>query len=282
MRKGSLSAASLLCLILVGCGGSPAVKQGPAPAYEKDSAPDKLPTASQMQDAVPRYEAPSRYGNPASYEVFGKRYYTLNSSDGYVERGIASWYGNKFHGRRTSSGEPYDMYKMTAAHKTLPLPSYVQVINLDNGRKVIVRVNDRGPFHDDRLIDLSYSAATKLGITARGTGRVEVRAIQSGQQAALSRSALTTQTNAPMPADTVAKVQTFIQVGAFSSIQKAEQIKQTIQQQIDEPVQITPFNQGGNALYRVRVGPLAGQQAGTQIADRLANLGFAETRMIFE
>ena len=126
---------------------------------------------------IPKVEPRSRYGNPSSYVVFGKTYYTLPSSEGYVERGIASWYGKKFHGRPTSSREPYNMYAMTAAHTQLPLPTYVLVTNLKNGKQIIVRVNDRGPFHDNRIIDLSYTAATKLDIVREGTGLVEVRAL---------------------------------------------------------------------------------------------------------
>lgn len=143
-----------------------------------DSAPStQIPPSKLPGDAVPRAEPLSKYGNPHSYEVFGKRYYTLKSSQDFVQRGIASWYGKKFHGRRTSSGEEYNMYAMTAAHKELPLPSYVQVTNLKNGKQIVVRVNDRGPFHDNRVIDLSYAAATKLGIVKQGTGLVEVRVL---------------------------------------------------------------------------------------------------------
>ena len=119
----------------------------------------------------PARRARSRYGNPDSYVVRGKRYHTLESSRGYEETGIASWYGRKFHGRRTSSGETYDMYKMTAAHKTLPLPTYVEVTRVDNGSSVVVRVNDRGPFVGDRIIDLSYAAAERLGVRNAGTLR---------------------------------------------------------------------------------------------------------------
>jgi len=132
---------------------------------------------SEIPDAVPRVEPLARTGNPDSYKVRGKRYYTKKSSSGHVERGLASWYGKQFHGRKTSSGEPYNMYAMTAAHKTLPLPSYVRVTNMENGRTAVVKVNDRGPFHGHRVIDLSYSAAKKLGVIQKGTAMVEVRAI---------------------------------------------------------------------------------------------------------
>lgn len=132
---------------------------------------------SSIPDAVPRAEPLAKTGNPESYKVRGKRYFTKRTSSGHVERGLASWYGKKFHGRKTSSGEPYNMYAMTAAHKTLPLPTYVQVTNVENGRTAVVKVNDRGPFHGSRVIDLSYSAAKKLGVIQKGTAMVEVRAI---------------------------------------------------------------------------------------------------------
>ena len=135
------------------------------------------PQTPPPENQVPRIEPLSKYGNPKSYVVFGKTYNTLPSSRGFVQRGIASWYGKKFHGKLTSSREPYDMYGMTAAHTQLPLPTYVQVTNLKNGKQVILRVNDRGPFHANRVIDLSYSAAMKLDIVREGTGLVEVRAL---------------------------------------------------------------------------------------------------------
>ena len=142
-----------------------------------DSAPTRYVDHTRVANAVPKVEPRSKYGNPDSYVVRGKQYTVRKTAVGFSQRGIASWYGTKFHGHRTSSGEPYNMYAMTAAHKTLPIPSYVEVTNLDNRRKIVVRVNDRGPFHDGRIIDLSYVAAKKLGITATGTGQVEIRAI---------------------------------------------------------------------------------------------------------
>ena len=135
------------------------------------------PIPDSVPDAVPRIEPRARSGNPPFYDVFGKRYYVLSSSVGYWERGVASWYGPGFHKVRTSTGEPYDMYAMTAAHKTLPLPAYVRVTNLLNGRSIVVRVNDRGPFVGNRIIDLSYSAAAKLDMLRNGTAMVDVRTI---------------------------------------------------------------------------------------------------------
>lgn len=159
-----------LLVLLGGCASNPTA--------DRDYAPREVPEGlANIPDPVPRPEPRSRYGNPASYEVFGKRYYVMDSALGFKERGYASWYGSKFHGRRTSSGEPYDMFKMTAAHKSLPLPTYVRVTRVDDGRSIIVRVNDRGPFHPGRIIDLSYTAATKLGIVEQGFAEVEVEAI---------------------------------------------------------------------------------------------------------
>ena len=141
------------------------------------AAAEVPPNVAQIPDAVPMPEAKSSYGNPDSYEVYGDHYVILKDARGYKERGYASWYGKKFQGKRTSSGEPYDMFKMTAAHKTLPIPCYAKVTNIENGRSVVVRINDRGPFHEGRIIDLSYTAAVKLGSLGKGSIPVEVEAI---------------------------------------------------------------------------------------------------------
>jgi rare lipoprotein A len=147
-----------------------------------DSTPDHVPDVACIPEPRVVDEPRSALGNRSPYVVLGKKYYVMDRPRGYVEKGTASYYGAKFHGRRTSNQEVYDMYAFTAAHKTLPLPSFARVTNLDNGESVVVRVNDRGPFHDGRVIDLSYAAAVKLGIVARGTGRVEVRALQPGDE----------------------------------------------------------------------------------------------------
>lgn len=162
-----------------GGGVEPRVERGD-PDYRRDGPPadpESVDLAS-IPDAEPRPEPLAPYGNMDEYEVFGETYRTLATSRGYEAEGVASWYGREFHGRPTSSGEPYDMYAMTAAHKTLPLPTYLEVVNLENGRRVVVRVNDRGPFLHDRLLDLSYAAAWKLGVLGAGTARVSVRALE--------------------------------------------------------------------------------------------------------
>lgn len=165
---------SVILLLVGGCAGQGSRDSDRASDYQRlDSG--------EIPDAVPRVEPRSKYGNMASYKVGGRVYYTKQDARGHVERGLASWYGTKFHGRRTSSGEPYNMYTMTAAHKTLPLPCYAQITNLDNGRSAVVRINDRGPFHSNRIIDLSYAAANKIGVFPKGTANVELRGIDPAQ-----------------------------------------------------------------------------------------------------
>ncbi|WP_438970864.1 septal ring lytic transglycosylase RlpA family protein [Methylophaga sp.] len=272
MKTSFLSRASLFMvyLLLTSCGGGVVT--------EKDRAPATVPDVSQIPDAVPKVEPRSKYGNPPQYEVFGRNYYTLTSAEGYREKGIASWYGTKFHGRRTSSGEIYDMYAMTAAHKTLPLPSYVEVTNLENGRRVIVKVNDRGPFHDNRLIDLSYSAATKLGIVAKGTGLVEVRVITPGKLQKTDTAPVVK----PEPLKSNSSALMFLQVGAYSTRSRAEQVKHRLQQDIKDSVTIEPFDAIQGTLYRVRIGPLANVAYGDSLSTELAGLGFRENHIVIE
>ena len=163
----------------------------------KDSVPDHLPDVDAIPEPEVVAEPRSRYGNRSPYKVLGKTYHVLDSAEGYDETGLASYYGNKFHGRRTSNLEVYDMYAFTAAHKSLPLPSFARVTNLDNGKSVVVRVNDRGPFHDGRIIDLSYAAAVKIGIRDRGTGRVEVVGLSPGENARNDRDPVAAGDSAP-------------------------------------------------------------------------------------
>lgn len=241
-----------------------------------DQAPASPRDVSAVPNAVPKAEPRSRYGNPASYVVFGKRYHTLPSSKGYRERGLASWYGTKFHGKRTSSGEPYDLYAMTAAHKTLPLPTYVEVTNLDNGRSVIVKVNDRGPFHGGRIIDLSYTAASKLGILDKGTGRVEVRAIdpRTPDQAPANTPVLIQK---DIPAETTDS-QLFLQVGAFQDRNNAERMRNNIQAQNLGAVRIVEAGTEQGTFYKVQVGPLSDAGEADRVAQALQPLGISAAR----
>ena len=165
----SRAACIAACLVLGACGSTP--KGG----YYKDDGPGER-AAGSVPDAVPRLEPLHRFAN-RPYEVFGRSYVPQTTLAPFRQRGAASWYGKRFHGNRTSSGEVYDMYKMTAAHPTLAIPSYARVTNLANGRSVVVRVNDRGPFHGGRVIDLSYAAATRLGYVQAGSAQVEVESI---------------------------------------------------------------------------------------------------------
>src|SRR6187401_1989258 len=170
-------ALTLATFLLSGCSLARRKPEHPASIPSGSAVPQPPADVLSIPDAVPRVEPRSTRGNPPFYEVFGKRYYVLASSEGFVERGTASWYGPGFHAASTSLGERYDMYAMTAAHKTLPIPAYAEVTNLRNGRKVVVRINDRGPFVGDRIIDLSYTAAAKLDMLLQGTAPVEVRVI---------------------------------------------------------------------------------------------------------
>ena len=242
-----------------------------------DDAPLNPRDVSGIPNAVPKPEPLSRYGNPQSYVVYGERYFTLPNSKGYRERGLASWYGTKFHGKRTSSGEPYDLYAMTAAHKTLPLPTYVEVTNLDNKRSVIVKVNDRGPFHDGRIIDLSYSAAHKLGILGTGTGRVEVHAIDPlDADRVPSDQPVLVETDTPSAPE--ANSQLFLQVGAFQSHDNAQRLRSNIEGQNLGTVRIVESATTAGTFYKVQVGPLPDTATADRIARALKPLGINEAR----
>jgi len=245
----------------------------------KDSGPARDIDVSDIPDAKPRHTSRSRYGNPDSYVVYGVRYHVMGNSKGYRQRGIASWYGNKFHGRRTSSGEPYDMYAMTAAHKSLPLPTYVQVTNLDNGRQVVVKVNDRGPFVKNRLIDLSYTAAKKLGITATGTGLVEVRAVNTDHPPARKHPATTRKTVTAALPD---RLNMYLQVGAFANRINAEQLQITLQELLSARVSIERMIQNQLPLFRVRVGPVASVAELDRMTDLLGQQGISSPHIVID
>jgi rare lipoprotein A len=265
--------------------------------YYQDDGPETNPPADilNIPDAVPRDEPRAATGNKP-YAVFGVSYTPLADTRGYRERGVASWYGKKFHGKRTSSGEPYDMYAMTAAHKTLPLPSYARVRNLENGLAVVVRVNDRGPFLHDRLIDLSYAAAARLGILGTGTGLVEVEAVGPDDSATQVVKTFPLQVIAPaaaaeeipaVPAP-AANPKLYLQVGAFSQRDNAVSLRDRLEREALRPViiQSPPDGAGGGAdaapVYRVRIGPLASVEEGDRLTERVAQLGIAGARIVVE
>ncbi len=261
------AALAVLTALVAGCStlsGEPA----DGPGAEID--PDSLPTV------VPRDEPRSRYGNPESYVVYGERYHVRDSARGYVAEGTASWYGSKFHGRRTSSGEPYDMYKMTAAHRSLPLPTYVRVTNLENGRSTVVRVNDRGPFVDDRLIDLSYAAATRLGVIDNGTARVRVRALTPGDSTADSQP-----DTDEAGADRGGEV--YLQVGAFRDYANAQRMRARVRGTGIRQVDVAKAESAaGESVYRVRIGPLGADADREAMLGKLDEAGVEGARFITE
>ncbi len=266
-RRGLI--LTLALLLPAGCTVSPPITE------EKDSAPAQPLDVSQIPDAVPRVEPHSKYGNPVSYEVNGKRYYTLRSSIGYQAQGIASWYGTKFHGRRTSSGEAYDMYAMSAAHKTLPLPTYARVTNLRNGRSLVVKINDRGPFHANRLIDLSYAAAARLDILAQGTGLVRVEALDPrGPQARTP--------NPPTPAAEPDDPLLYIQIGAFGSQINAERLRRDLPGDLSDRIRIQKAEARTPPVYRVQVGPVHTVDKVDALTQRLAQLGISDIHIVIE
>jgi rare lipoprotein A len=321
----------VLCASLGACAGHAPKRNAPPPpasSPHRDSLPpdtarpqseryeqndDNGPAAppidvSKIPEPVPKVEPRSRFGNKDTYSVLGRSYTLLPSASGYVERGIASWYGKKFHGYMTSSFETYDMYAFSAAHKTLPLPSFARVTNLDNGKSVIVRVNDRGPFHENRLIDLSYAAAVKIGVWPKGTGLVEVRAIDPAHPDA-ELPAATTASAAPNPAtrrpeavranprysSPVAAVavstpamaagnapRIYLQLGSFGERANAERAAASATRAGLDHVDIQSVAVAGHTVHRVRVGPLADAEAADALTARIEKLGLGAPRVAIE
>ena len=282
-------------LILVGCGGHPSTRpysssssrggssggsgsggvnddtsQPQSSRYRSnsDSVPDgPPPDVSNLPEPVPAVEPRSLYGNKSPYTVLGRTYSVLPSARGYDERGIASFYGSKFHGYKTSNLEDYDMYKFTAASKVLPLPSFARVTNLQNGKSVIVRINDRGPFHEDRVIDLSYAAAVKIGVWPKGTGLVEVQGIDPSAPAAEEAPPAPVVTpSAPPPG-------IYLQVGAFADPANAQKVAAQLRGANFAPVQVVDATIGGRLVHRVRVGPLADVDTADRVTSQIDQMG---------
>jgi len=281
-KRYNLLLSASLSVFLISCGG-----ESTTIGSEQDGPPTQDVDVSQIPDAVPQQTRRSKYGNPDSYVVFGKRYHIMSSGKNYKERGIASWYGSKFHGRRTSSGDPYDMHGMTAAHKTLPLPTYVKVTNLRNNRQVILKVNDRGPFHENRIIDLSHTAAVKLGIKATGTGLVEVKAIDPDKYNASQKLSETTPSPAPPSSvsgtQTSSSVSLYLQLGAFANSQNASNLKNKVNSSINSHVaSISTTSKNNQQFYRVRIGPISAVEKADQLAQTLTQKGFDDSRIVIE
>jgi rare lipoprotein A len=265
-------AAIALVLLLSGCGTLPRQEEpAPAPpgkgAYYKDDGPGASAPANlaAVPDAVPRAEPLNRFAN-RPYQALGRDYVPMTQPAPFRQSGIGSWYGRRYHGAKTSSGEVYDMYAMTAAHPTLPIPSYARVTNPANGRSVVVRVNDRGPFLADRIIDPSYVAAWKLGYVDAGSARVEVESILPGQAPAAAAAPVP----APVPAATVAAEAkgVYLQLGAFSSQEGADSFRVRVYRDLawlSDAIRIVP----AGAFYRLHLGPYRTQDEARSIADRI-------------
>ncbi len=263
-----------LLLVLTGCASR---TPGDGPPRTGSVVPPHLPN-----DPIPRDEPRSRYGNGPIYEVFGKRYEVMPSNYGYSERGVASWYGKKFHGRPTSSQEPYDMYAMTAAHKTLPLPTFVEVRNLRNNKTVVVRVNDRGPFVNNRIIDLSYSAAIKLDMIGSGTSLVEVTAIsfdKPAQTRPVRHDASRAQAAVDRPGE---GEEIYVQVGAFGDKNNARRRFSLLREHGIREAFVYEESGRSPTLYRVRIGPIADVGQYDQVVAKLERIGITETHLVTE
>ena len=290
----------LAALVLSGCSLTRRHPETPRASIPSGSAvPAPPPDVLDIPDAVPRPEPRGTRGNPPFYEVFGKRYYVMSSSAGWVERGTASWYGPGFHAASTSLGEPYDMYAMTAAHKTLPLPAYAEVTNLRNGKKVVVRINDRGPFVGDRIIDLSYTAAARLDMLLQGTAPVEVRVITpgmapgiattTGSGSALPPPAQPAPAAPPVAAPPVTVVNAykppgvaamFIQAGVFADHENARRRVEMLLAAGVELASLDEIPRNDKALHRVRVGPFASVEEFDLNMKRLRELGLNDARLL--
>ncbi|HUP97528.1 MAG TPA: septal ring lytic transglycosylase RlpA family protein [Usitatibacter sp.] len=275
-----------VALFISGCGTAPKKAEAPTATpgtfgkyYSDDGPPEKVPdNLAQIPDAVPRDEPFHRFAN-RPYTVFGQTYVPVVDKEPTKQRGMASWYGRKFHGQKTSSGEIYDMFAMTAAHKTFPLPSYARVTNVKTGQSVVVRVNDRGPFHSNRIIDLSYAAAARIGIVSAGSGMVEVERIIPGVGVSDELAA------AAVPPPIMATVKTpvltqegsslWLQLGAFSSVESAESFRDHVARELSwllEPVGIASHD----GLHRVRLGPYRNPEEASAIGDKVRrSLGIA-------
>lgn len=255
--KAQRVALVLLVALIVGCTYSPSGRY----SVRHDSAPLRAIGPDDVLDAVAVADPITSAGNSSPYRVLGKQYYVLKDASSYKERGTASWYGAKFHGHKTSNGEIYDLYRATAAHKTLPIPSYVRVTNLTNGRSIVVRVNDRGPFHPGRVIDLSYAAAVKLGYMELGTAQVEVEIVNV--------SGVDDRRGSP------GGDYRYLQVGAFGVETSARELQGRLAAVLATPVFVSSVSAGENLLYRVRVGPVADSDTMTRVQRQLVAMGYA-------
>lgn len=282
-----------LTLLLAACASSPSreesttatmsasdLYQATRYGMQHDRGPSRVLDPSQVREVIPIPERRTIAGNKSPYTVNGQTYSVMRNEDGYRERGYASWYGEKFQGHNTSNGEVYDMYQLSAAHKTMPIPGYLRVTNLENDRSIIVRVNDRGPFHTGRVVDLSYAAAYMLGFDNKGTAMVEVEAVVPTPGGTMLASTSTARSvTTPMVTQTGPATGSgqYLQVGAFADLQTAEQLSKKLRELTARPVFIRTVDTENprQTLHRVRVGPIPDAAEVARITDVLvaADLG---------
>jgi rare lipoprotein A len=276
-RPSRTCAVVLLLGSLAACAGNAPQRTQPAP-LPRDAVGGRSGAVS------PAPPARADRGNPPFYEVLGKRYHVLPTSAGYVQRGIASWYGREFHGLSTSSGEIYDMHAMTAAHTTLPLPTWVEVTNLVNGKRVVVKVNDRGPFVDNRLIDLSYAAATALDMVRTGTTRVEVRAVAPPFDAFRSAPTLAAAPQAapPAPVSAAPAERMFMQIGAFADAENAERLAARLRASGFANSSVVSAPADTRRLHRVWLGPISDAAEFDRLDARLRAIGVSGSRLVVD
>lgn len=258
MNKFRLFVSALFSVwLLTACGGK---QQTTKPVYDQAAANrgDTCTAGSK-----------SKYGNPKQYKVFGKRYEILPTACGFTEMGIASWYGPNFHGKRTSSGETYDMHAMTGAHKTLPIPVMLRVINLENNRHVVIRVNDRGPFHDGRVVDLSKEAAKRLGVLANGTAQVRIEVVDSPSQRVPRQPVVRDYRDA-----------VYVQVASFSELKNAQNMQSRLVVDGFENANVYSFNVSGRNVYRVRVGPFSNRLQAQNTSSLLNKMGYRNHKVM--
>lgn len=262
---------------------APAPAQHGRYAQARDSTPTLVPDISKIPEPVPKDEPRSQYGNKSPYSVLGQSYRVMPTCKGYDQRGLASWYGNKFHGYTTSNFEKYDMYAYSAASKVLPIPCYVRVTNLENGRSAIVRVNDRGPFVANRIIDLSYVAAVKLGVWPKGTAMVEVRGIDPDHPTQnaepIGQRAVSSASGTQPAAESTHKPALYLQVGAFAGAANAQRAAEKVRAARLGSVQVITTRVNGKTVHRVRLGPLENAREADRLTPKLRALGLGTPRI---
>lgn len=278
MSKTVFLMVIVAALALSGCGTSPD-DHSSRYTINQDRAPKGDFDVSGLADATPRYEPSRSAGNKSPYTVWGKSYQVLGSNERYVQRGTASWYGEKFHGHKTSNGETFNMYTMSAAHKNLRIPGYARVTNLDNGRSVIVRVNDRGPFHGDRLIDLSYAAAKKLGYLGNGTARVEVAAINVRSDGSMTMAGRPFGDSPVLTADNQNGA-LFVQLGSFSQRDPAQTLLDRARRVVSNPMRVREVVTASGRFHRVQVGPFNNEGEALEAQTLLEDQGFDKSILL--